>query len=72
NGTLTYDGLKEMTYMDQVLNESQRIIPVAAFMSKVCTESVVLTGSDGSVYHIEAGMDILIPANGLHNDPRHW
>ncbi|XP_025154925.1 cytochrome P450 9e2-like [Harpegnathos saltator] len=72
NGTLTYDSLKEMTYMDQVLNESQRIIPVAAFMSKVCTESVVLTGSDGSVYHIEAGMDILIPANGLHNDPRHW
>lgn len=72
DGTLTYDALKEMTYLDQVLSESQRMIPVATVLNKICTETVDLKGSDGFVYHIEAGMNILIPVTSLQNDSHHW
>ncbi|XP_029178733.1 uncharacterized protein LOC114946424 [Nylanderia fulva] len=72
DGVVTYEGLKEMTYMDQVLNESQRTLPVAGFMTKLCTEKFELKGSDGLVCHVEPDTNILIPVNGLHKDPRYW
>lgn len=72
NDTLTYEALREMTYMDQVLNESQRLTPAATVMTKICTETTDLKGSDGFTYHVEAGMSILIPIDSLHNDPRYW
>ncbi|CAL1679335.1 unnamed protein product [Lasius platythorax] len=72
DGVITYEGLKEMTYMDQVLNESQRILPVAGFMTKLCTEKFELKGSDGLVCHVEPDTNVLIPVNALHEDPRYW
>ncbi|XP_032676624.1 cytochrome P450 9e2-like [Odontomachus brunneus] len=69
---LTYEALREMTYMDQVFNESQRLLPVVTVLNKICTETIDLKGSDGLVYHIEAGTNILIPISSLHNDPHHW
>lgn len=72
DGVITYEGLKEMTYMDQVLNESQRTLPVAGFMTKLCTEKFELKGSDGLVCHVEPDTNIIIPVNALHKDPRYW
>lgn len=72
NGEITYDGLKEMTYMDQVLNESQRIIPTAGGTTKVCTEEFELKGSDGLVYRVKPGDQVQICIEGLHKDPRYW
>ncbi|GAB1867046.1 Probable cytochrome P450 6a13 [Camponotus japonicus] len=71
-GVITYDALKDMTYMDQVISESQRIIPALGFLTKICTEETELRGSDGIACHIERGMQILIPVNGLQADPRYW
>ncbi|KAL6430825.1 hypothetical protein ACFW04_006976 [Cataglyphis niger] len=68
---ITYEGLKEMTYMDQVFNESQRLIP-EALMQKQCTEEFELRGSDGLVCRVQPGTEILIPIQGLHKDPRYW
>ncbi|XP_029664336.1 probable cytochrome P450 6a13 [Formica exsecta] len=72
DGVITYEGLKEMTYMDQVLNESQRIVPITGFMTKRCTEKFELKGSDGLVCHVQPGTEILIPVQGLQKDPRYW
>jgi len=72
DGSITYDSLKEMTYMDQVLSESQRIIPTLGFLDKVCTEDTELRGSDGIVCRVQRGTHILIPISGLHDDARHW
>ncbi|EFN68176.1 Probable cytochrome P450 6a13 [Camponotus floridanus] len=69
---ITYDGLKEMTYMDQVLNESMRLVPVLGSLIKRCTEECELRGSDGVVCRVEPGTEILISTQALHNDPRYW
>jgi len=58
--------------MDQILNESQRIIPTIGFQSKVCTEEIELRGSDGLVCRVQPKTEIQIPVHGLQHDPRYW
>ena len=72
DGVITYDALKDMTYMDQVISESQRIIPTVGYLIKNCTEEIELKGSDGLACHIQPGTQILIPVHGLQEDPRYW
>ncbi|KAL6430830.1 hypothetical protein ACFW04_006979 [Cataglyphis niger] len=72
DGVITYDALKDMTYMDQVISETQRIVPIVGILSKNCTEDTELKGSDGLTCHIERGMQILIPVQGLQEDFRYW
>ncbi|XP_018378336.1 PREDICTED: probable cytochrome P450 6a14 [Trachymyrmex cornetzi] len=72
NGEITYEGLKEMTYMDQVLNETLRLLPAGGVMKKRCTEEFELKGSDGVVCRVQPGMEILIPLQALHTDPQYW
>ncbi|XP_018404015.1 PREDICTED: probable cytochrome P450 6a13 [Cyphomyrmex costatus] len=69
---ITYESLKEMTYMDQVINESMRLVPAALLMKKRCTEEFELKGSDGVVCRVSPGMEILIPVHAFHNDPQYW
>ncbi|KAL6260990.1 hypothetical protein P5V15_008517 [Pogonomyrmex californicus] len=72
DGVITYEALKEMTYMDQVISESQRITPALGFLSKICTEDIEIKGSDGVVCRVERGTPVLIPVHALAKDPRYW
>lgn len=51
--------MKEMTYMDQILNESRLVSPLGISFKK-CTEEYKLTGSDGIVCRVqpEKNLDI--------------
>ena len=71
-GQLTFEGLKEMTYMDQVMNESQRCCTAFGIMSKLCTAEFELEGSDGLRCRVKPGTEIAIPVWALHHDPEHW
>ncbi|KAK1131302.1 hypothetical protein K0M31_017589 [Melipona bicolor] len=72
HGGLTFDALKDMTYMNQVISESQRLHSAVGFFQKICTEEFVLEGSDGLTYRIKPGMEVNISIFGLHTDPRYW
>ncbi|XP_076235757.1 uncharacterized protein LOC143180108 [Calliopsis andreniformis] len=71
-GELTFEALKEMTYMDQVISESQRLFPALGVLSKNCTEEFELQGSDGMQVRVKPGTEIAIPLYGLHKDPEYW
>lgn len=71
-GTLTYEALKEMTYMNQVISESQRYYTALGFLTKICTDEFELHGSDGLTYRVKPGTEILISIDGLHHDPNYW
>ncbi|KOC64924.1 Cytochrome P450 9e2 [Habropoda laboriosa] len=72
DGVLTFDALKEMTYMEQVISESQRDFPVLTFLNKICTEEFELQGSDGLTFRAKPGNEILIPVYALQHDPNYW
>ena len=72
DGVLTFDALKEMTYMEQVMSESQRLYPALSALSKTCTEKFELQGSDGLTLQVEPGTEIIIPHHGLQVDPQYW
>lgn len=72
NGALTYESLKRMTYLSQIISESQRMKPTEGAISKICTRACELTGSDGLSCHMEPGTEIIIPMQGLHVDSRYW
>lgn len=71
-GVLTFEALKEMTYMEQVISESQRCYPVASSFARQCTEACEIQGTDGLKCRVEPGTEVIIPVHGLHLDQRYW
>ena len=72
HGGLTFEALKDMTYMNQVINESQRLHSAIGFLHKTCTEEFELQGSDGLTCRIKPGIEVDISVFGLHGDPKYW
>lgn len=72
NGEITYDALKEMTYLDQVISESQRLHTPLFQLIKLCTKPCELKGSDGLTCRVEPGTKIHIPIHDLQRDPKYW
>ncbi|KAI4502993.1 hypothetical protein M0802_002037 [Mischocyttarus mexicanus] len=71
-GEITYDALKEMTYLDQIISESQRLHTLLDIMGKICTNNIQLKGKDGLTCQVEAGTKIIIPMHCLQRDPKYW
>ena len=62
---LDIDMLSKLTYMDMVINESMRVLPVVPFTTRQTTGEVVLSG-----YTVPAKTEILIPIMRLHTNPK--
>ncbi|XP_052863532.1 uncharacterized protein LOC128270166 [Anopheles cruzii] len=72
DGSIEYDTLLELPYLDQVLSESLRLWPPAAFLSKVCTVPTELELFHGKTVSIERGMPVMIPVWCLQRDPEYY
>lgn len=72
NGEMTYDALKEMTYFEKVLNESQRLNHIFGAFFKICTKRTKLEGSDGLSCVVEPGQTVVVSAHGLQMDTKYW
>ncbi|XP_058805367.1 cytochrome P450 6k1-like [Phymastichus coffea] len=72
DGQVTPESLKSMTYLDQVISESMRVIPAAGTLIKCCTKEITLTGADGVSCHLVPGNPVFIPIIGLHRDEKYW
>lgn len=71
-GRLTYESIQEMTYMDDVINETLRLFPGVGNILRLTTEKCRLEGFDGLSVDLEPDTAILIPVLGLHRDPEIW
>ncbi|XP_053660258.1 cytochrome P450 6a2-like [Anopheles marshallii] len=66
DGLITYDALKEMTYLDQIINETLRLYTPAGQLFRVANEPYHLPTLNVT---LEKGTMVLIPVQAFHHDP---
>lgn len=65
-GHLTYEAIKDMTYLEQVLNESLRMYPPVGNIIRIANQPYQLSSPD---VVIEKGTMVMIPAYSIQRDP---
>ncbi|KAF5287526.1 hypothetical protein FQA39_LY04154 [Lamprigera yunnana] len=66
NGEMSYDTLKELVYMDQVIKETLRKYPALPILNRQCTMDYQVPNSN---IILEKGIKVIIPLHGIQNDP---
>ncbi|XP_063929789.1 probable cytochrome P450 6a17 [Zophobas morio] len=62
---ITYEAIQEMKYLEQVLDETLRKYPPAAYLNRKCVKDYKVFGTD---VVIEKGTTVVIPVLGIHHD----
>uniref|UniRef100_A0A1A9WGR6 Cytochrome P450 n=1 Tax=Glossina brevipalpis TaxID=37001 RepID=A0A1A9WGR6_9MUSC len=69
NSQVTFESLKEMHYLEQVLNETLRKHSIAPHLNRICVKDYRLPNSE---MILEKGLNIIIPIDAIHNDPEYF
>lgn len=69
NNKLSYDCIKEMTYLEWSFKESMRLFPALGHLMRECTEKYTFSDIDLT---INEGVRICVPLTALHMDPLYW
>uniref|UniRef100_A0A023F799 Putative cytochrome n=1 Tax=Triatoma infestans TaxID=30076 RepID=A0A023F799_TRIIF len=67
-GSLTYNALKEMHYLEQCVKETLRMYPPTQMLLRICTKQYTFPNG----VSIEPGQTIIIPIMAVHNDPKYY
>ncbi|CAB3365185.1 Hypothetical predicted protein [Cloeon dipterum] len=67
NGKVTYESLKEMKYLDLILQETMRKYPPVAVHFRECTKAYTIPGTN---IFLKEGSIIAIPNHAMQNDPK--
>nr|XP_034183757.1 probable cytochrome P450 6a14 [Osmia lignaria] len=66
NGEITYDNIKEMKYLDAVLQETLRKYPVVLWLSRTAMTNYTFSGTKVT---IPKGQHVVVPVDAIQNDP---
>jgi cytochrome P450 family 6 len=66
DNNVTYEAITEMTYMDQVLDETLRKYPPAPLVQRICKADYKVPGTN---FTWKANTNIKIPIYAIHHDP---
>ncbi|XP_026741447.1 cytochrome P450 6B5-like [Trichoplusia ni] len=69
NNQLSFDAIKEMTYLECAFKEAMRIFPPLGFLMRECARTYTIPEVGIT---IDEGVGILIPLQALHNDPQYF
>ncbi|XP_005175909.3 probable cytochrome P450 6a17 [Musca domestica] len=73
NNTITYDGLQEMTYLQQAIQETLRKYPIVPNLRRMCRRPCTLHDSNGRVAcEIPKDTFIGISVYGIHHNPDYY
>lgn len=68
-GKLSYDAVKDMTYLDWTFCEGMRIFPSSGFLMRECVRKYTIPGTDLT---LEPGVKLTVPILALQNDPLYF
>ncbi|XP_019700692.1 cytochrome P450 6B5-like [Harpegnathos saltator] len=66
NGAISYDSIKKMTYLEQVLKETLRKYPPVMFLARNAQQKYTFEHTNVS---IDKNLKVYIPVFGIHYDP---
>ncbi|XP_058979639.1 probable cytochrome P450 6a21 [Musca domestica] len=66
----SYECLKEMVYLDQVMQETLRLYTIVVFLNRQAVEDYPVPGNSKLV--IKKDMPVIIPAGAIHRDERYF
>ncbi|XP_070066619.1 uncharacterized protein Cyp6a2 [Drosophila virilis] len=66
DGKLTYESIKAMRYLDQIISETLRLYTIVPFLERKALNDYVVPGHPK--YAIEKGTQVIIPAAAYHRD----
>ncbi|XP_041974013.1 cytochrome P450 6B5-like [Aricia agestis] len=69
NGSMTYDALSGMEYLDMVFNEASRMYPALGYIVRECVHDSVLPAGN---IKIEKGTTVFIPIFAVHHDEKFY
>ncbi|KAH7718788.1 cytochrome P450 3A24-like protein [Aphelenchoides avenae] len=64
---ITYEQIKKLQYLDQVIAETLRLYPPTARLNRLCKEHTTIQGIT-----LEPGTIVTIPVYAVHHDPEHY
>ncbi|XP_068147415.1 cytochrome P450 6a8-like [Drosophila tropicalis] len=67
HGELTYEAMKELKYLQQVLYETMRKWPILPILTRLTEKDYPVPGTNSQVF--EAGTQLIIPADAIQHDP---
>lgn len=67
NGSLTYDSLNELSYLDCVVNEVLRLYPPLINLQRIVTKTYVVPGTE---FVLQKGDFIMVPVYSIQRDPQ--
>ena len=71
-GDLCWESLKDMVYLEQILNETLRLHPILGVSVRECNQKVTLESSDGQSVNLQPGDAVCIPIQSIHTDEEFW
>lgn len=69
NNKLSYESVKEMTYLEWTFKEGLRMFPSLGYLRRMCAKKYTFPEINLT---IDEGVSILIPVQALHRDPHYW
>ncbi|XP_011146998.1 cytochrome P450 9e2-like [Harpegnathos saltator] len=74
NGTLTYEAVNGMQYLDAVVNETLRMYPIAVFLDRICTKDYELPPAlpGDKPFVLKKDSTVWFPVYGIHHDPQYF
>ncbi|KAL4709663.1 hypothetical protein ACJJTC_007394 [Scirpophaga incertulas] len=69
NNKLSYDAVKEMTYLAMTFKEGMRKFPSLGYLFRECTKKYTFKELGLT---IDEGVKVLVSVQGMHMDPKYW